>query len=179
MTYNTEMDRPWEDGGDQIVLQKLVPPKVYGRPFEVYFSSPGPGYGLIKFNQSGIQIQPPGRKQESGKGHIVLDGDGDLDFGDVFSVFFSLILSVIMNSLGKLIKSGWQSIQKDEFGIIWQENLENDRIETIGITGRNLTIVHRKRGLRKFTLRAAREDGERLYRELSRHYPQALYTQVE
>ena len=87
MTYNTEKDRPWEDGGDQVFLQKIVPPEVDEHPFEVYFSVPGPGYGLIKFTQGGIQIQPPGRSQESGKAHIALDADGDLDIGDIFSVF--------------------------------------------------------------------------------------------
>lgn len=60
MTYNTERNRPWEDGGDQIFLQELVPPEVYGHPFEVLFSAPGPGYGQIKFNQDGIQVQLPG-----------------------------------------------------------------------------------------------------------------------
>jgi hypothetical protein len=49
-------------------------------------------------------------------------------------------------------------------------------IESIEIEGRTLTIIHNQRGRRKFTLRVAREDGERLYKELSLHYPKALYT---
>ncbi len=182
MTYNSEKKHPWEDGGDQVAIQKLVPPEARGHPFEVRFYSPGPGYGHIKFNHSGIQLQVSSPTKRGGTHSILspdMDGDFDVDLGDLGCLLGALVTSALGKLVSSISRSIWRRARQDEFGIIWQEELKNDRIEAIRIKGRMLTIVHNQRGRRKFTIRAAREDGERLYQEMSFHYPKALKTQAK
>lgn len=172
MTFPDGKDRPWDDGRDEIVIQKVVNPLERGHPFQVFYYSPGYGSGYLKFTASGIQIQPPGRKKVSGASLILpdLDGDLDLDAAELGCFFMGFAAAVF----GKLVRRSWQRTHQDESRIAWQEELKKDRIESIGIQGQMLTIVHHQRGRRTFTIRVAREDRERLTEELSRHYPRAL-----
>ena len=36
---------PWEDHGDEVVLDKVIAPNVIAQPFEVFFERPCIGYG--------------------------------------------------------------------------------------------------------------------------------------
>lgn len=174
MTYNSSKYYPWEDGGEEVILQNHVPSGALGHPFEVYYYQPGPGYGHLKFNQEGIQLAFP--KGGSGAGHFLigsLDGDADFDADDV-GCLIGLLLSF---GLGYLVKKARDRSRQDEFGIIWPLELKYDQLSGIEANGRTLLITSAHRRSKTFKLRAAAEDGERLYRELGLRYPRALHSQ--
>lgn len=172
MTYDSDHFRPWQDGGDEVILQNHVPRGAVGHPFEVYYYQPRPGYGHLKFNKQSIQLEYPSARKDSSLylGDLDLDGDADFDADDIGC----LVAILVALGLGYLFKSARDKSRQDEFGIIWPLELKYNQIEGIKTVGRTLVINsgHRKR--MEFKLRVALEDGERLYRELSLRYPRAL-----
>jgi len=173
MTYNSDQNQPWDDGGDEVIINTNIPSHAMGHPFEVYYYKPSSGYGYLKFNQEGIQFRVP--KGGKGTGSLYwagdLDGDADFDAGDLGCMLAFLATA----GLGYLFKKARNASLQDEFGIVWSQELEHNQIAGIDINGRTLVITSNDWKRNIFKLRAAKDDGERLYKELSFHFPSALY----
>ena len=159
---------PWEDNGDEVVLDKVVAPNVAGQPFEVFFERPCFGYGYLFVGAKGIALNFPKGKGSAYGGHAHLnfdfDGDGQLDADDAGCLVAILATIGLGYLFKKLATSG------DKKRINWPIRLPKEAIEKVSVNGRTMVISHAGKKP-DIELRVAEEDGERLYRELYRHYP--------
>jgi hypothetical protein len=100
-----------------------------------------------------------------------MDGDADIDASDIGC----MVAMLIGAGLGALVKKAWRESRKDEIGINWSRELNNEHMESINVEGRTLSITLDLRGKKEYKILFAVEDGERLNKELSFRYPQAIY----
>jgi len=150
---------PWDDNGDEIEVDKLVAPDIIGEPFEIYYYEPFTGYGIMKFSQGRLSLKFPD------SAHAVniparYFGDPNYDFNAFLEIlkFFSKSISWIKANL---------------LGIAWSTEILYRDIQNITLDGRTVEVF--QRGKRPdIMLRVGDCDGERLYRELQRHYPKLL-----
>lgn len=65
---------PWNDGGEDIVVDEYISPDAIGRPFEIYFYKPRAGYGKLIFFENGIGFKfPEGNVDDLADGDLVQD----------------------------------------------------------------------------------------------------------
>ena len=137
---------PWYDGGDDVLVDKKVNPKDLGKPFEIYYYEPFIGYGQIRFSSYGIGFLFP---------KSIIDGPR-----------YSLE-SILVSEIRKAINQG-------EFGNSLINEIPVKEIYEIQLDGRTLEIIHMIENLGLFIIRFSLQDGERLYRDLYKHYPHVV-----
>ena len=69
---------PWDDHGDEVVLDKVIAPNVIGQPFEVFFERPCIGYGYMFVASKGSALKfPKGKGSAYSGGGAARCGIGD------------------------------------------------------------------------------------------------------
>lgn len=171
-TPGEDFKYPWEDEGDEVVINRLVPADAVGQPFETYFYQPGIGYGYLIFGEDEIALKFPKRIKGGygGSGYLFypdFDADGDFDANDL-----GCLAAVVMAmGLGYVVKKLVGSYSDGE--IAWSIYIDKEAIQSISLEGRTIEFTTTSKRP-KIQLRVSASDGERLYRELSHHFPAAV-----
>jgi hypothetical protein len=176
MTSSFQQDNlPWLDEGDKVILQEIINPSAIDYPFEIYYYQPFVGYGQLKFIENGIQLKYPKGHRDSVFGFFSgdLDGDGDIDADDLGC----LIAVLVVMGLGYLFKKLRNEERERNQKINWTIEINNRDLQDLSVVGRTLHISRNTRKSPRFEVRFALEDGERFYRELAIHYPNAVNRQ--
>ena len=174
-TSNKEPIYPWDDDGEDVVVDNQIASKAQNQPFEIYFYQPVSGYGNMMFTDQGIALKFPkgvGSAFGGGNFHISFDfdGDGSFDADDLGCLAAIGAMIGIGYLFKKLTKSNLERMKI----IKWSTLFTDQDIKELPLEGRTIKVVHVKKNKPKLELRVAVTDGERLYRELDRCYPSSV-----